>query len=257
MPTPSDFVANCSMLYADVPALQRPAAATADGYQKMEFWWPFEASVPDGAEVDEFVDAVTESRARVVAMNFTLGDAECGGRGIVSHPDRVDEFSAHLDVVADIVTRLGIRRCNVPFGVYLPQYTAEQQLDTAVTNLSKAGDRLHALGAVPMLEPLSGIDNYPVVTAAQTVHIISKVDDAMGRRGAVGLLADLYHLAANGEQIESVLREHWQRIVHVQVADFPGRHEPGTGQLEIDRYLRLLRDLGYRDEVALEYIPSQ
>ncbi|MDV3130194.1 TIM barrel protein [Mycobacterium sp. 21AC1] len=257
MPTPSDFVANCSMLYADTPTLRRPAAATADGYRKLEFWWPFEVSVPDAAAVDEFVDAVAESRARVVAMNFTLGDTESGGRGIVSHPDRAAEFGEHLGVVADIVTRLGIQRCNVPFGIHLPQYTAEQQLDTAVANLSKATDRLHSLGAVPMLEPLSGVDNYPVVTAAQAVRIIAKVDDAVGRRGTVGLLADLYHFAANGEDIDAVLHDHWERIVHVQVADFPGRHEPGTGQLEIDRYLGLLRDLGYRGEVALEYIPSQ
>ncbi|WP_157894366.1 hydroxypyruvate isomerase family protein [Mycolicibacterium wolinskyi] len=257
MPTPSDFVANCSMLYADVPALQRPAAATADGYRKLEFWWPFEDSVPRATEVNTFIDAVSESQATVVAMNFTLGDAESGGRGIVSHPNRAAEFGEHLDVLVDIVARLGIRRCNAPVGVYLSQYDNEQQLDTAVANLRAASDRLHPLGAIPMVEPLSGVDNYPVVTAAQAAQLISRIDDAVGRRGAVGLLADLYHFAANGEDIDSVLRTHCDRIVHVQVADFPGRHEPGTGRLEIDRFLGLLRELGYRGEIALEYIPSR
>jgi hydroxypyruvate isomerase len=108
-----------------------------------------------------------------------------------------------------------------------------------------------------MLEPISGAPDYPIVTAAQAVAVIEQVDVAAGRHGALGLLADLYHLAANGEDIDAVLRRHGERIVHVQVADYPGRHEPGTGRLDIDRYLKLLRALGYRGEVAMEYIPSR
>ncbi|MGV9797617.1 hydroxypyruvate isomerase family protein [Mycobacterium sp. NPDC003449] len=249
------FVANCSILYPTVPLLDQPAAAAADGYRQLEFWWPFDTSTPDEATVSGFVDAVGTSGTRVFAMNFTLGGTESGGRGIVSHPDRAEEFAAHLEAVAGIVTRLGIRRCNVPFGVYLPQYTAEEQLATAIGNLGATSDRLRRVSAVPMLEPLSGVQNYPVVTAEQAAQVISRVEEAVGRPGAVGLLADLYHLAANGEDIETVLRTHAERIAHVQIADFPGRHAPGTGTLDIDGYLRLLDELGYRGEVALEYLP--
>jgi hydroxypyruvate isomerase len=202
--------------------------------------------VPSDTEVRRFVDSVRDCGAQLVAMNFTLGDAGAGERGILSHPHRAAEFRDHCDVVAGIVDQLGIRLCNAPYG--LPDGSDP---DLALENLALACARLRPAGALPMLEPMSGIAGYPVTTAAQAVAIIEKVD------GTVGLLADLYHFAANGEDINAVLRTHADRIVHVQVADFPGRHEPGTGTLDIDRHLTLLRELGYGGEVALEYIPSR
>jgi hydroxypyruvate isomerase len=250
-----DFVANCSMLYAHRTALERAEAAVADGYDKLEFWWPFDSPVPGDAEVTRFIHSVTRSGARVIAMNFTLGDSADGARGILSHPGRSAEFAEHTEVVAGIVERLDIVACNVPYGVRLATCSDAEHRATAVANLTLASDRLLPLGAIPMLEPISGAADYPIVTAAHAVDVIELVDEAVARDGAVGLLADLYHLAANGEDIDVVLREHIDRIAHVQVADFPGRHEPGTGQLDIDRYLKLLRQMGYRGEVAMEYIP--
>jgi hydroxypyruvate isomerase len=257
MPAGSDFVANCTMLYAQETPLERATAAVADGYRKLEFWWPFDSSVPANREIAQFIDSVETSGARVIAMNFTLGGSEDGGRGILSHPGRSAEFAEHTEVVAEIVEKLGIMYCNVPYGVRKAGCTDEEHRRTAVANLVRASDRLLPLGAVPMLEPISGAPDYPIVTAAQAVDVIEQVDAVAGRHGALGLLADLYHLAANGEDIDAVLRRHGERIVHVQIADFPGRHEPGTGRLDIDRYLKLLRALGYRGEVAMEYIPSQ
>lgn len=256
MQSGSDFIANCSMLYAHAAPLERAGAAVADGYRKLEFWWPFDSAVPTDHEIVRFVDSVNDAGAQVIAMNFTLGDSTCGGRGILSHPGRSAEFAEHLEVVAGIVEKLGIMGCNVPYGLPQAGYTDEEHRHTAVQNLVLASDRLRPLGAVPMLEPMSGAPDYPIVTAAHAVDVIEQVDGAAGRRGAVGLLADLYHLAANGEDIESVLRQNCDRIVHVQVADFPGRHEPGTGDLDIDRYLKLLRTLGYRGDVAMEYVPT-
>ncbi|WP_029116711.1 TIM barrel protein [Mycobacterium sp. URHB0044] len=256
MPSSSDFVANCTMLYAHEPPLDRAKAAVADGYRKLEFWWPFDSTVPGDREVDRFVDSVKSSGGQVIAMNFTLGGGDDGGRGMASHPARSAEFAEHTEVLAGVVEQLGIRRCNVPFGVRQAGCTDDEHLRTAVVNLVLASDRLLEVGAVPMLEPISGATDYPIVTAAQAVDVIEHVEAAAGRDGAVGLLADLYHFAANGEDVAAVLRRHVNRIVHVQVADFPGRHEPGTGTLDIDCYLKLLDVWGYRGEVAMEYIPS-
>jgi hydroxypyruvate isomerase len=256
MPSGTDFIANCSMLYAHKAPLERADAAVADGYRKVEFWWPFESSVPTVREINQFVSSVKRSGAQVIAMNFTLGGDGDGGRGILSHLGRATEFAAHTDVLAGIVETLGITRCNVPYGVRRAGHTEDDHRHAAVENLVLASDRLLPLGALPMLEPISGAADYPICTAAQAVSVIQHVEEATGRDGAVGLLADLYHLAANGEDIDAVLRQHCKRIVHVQVADFPGRHEPGTGLLDIDQHLELLHSLGYRGDVALEYIPS-
>ena len=235
------FVANVTLLYGDRPVWDRAAAAVADGYHKIESWWPFETSVPSDAQVGRFVEAVQQSGAQLIAMNFTLGEE----RGILSHPHRAAEFADHTEVVAGIVAQLGVRLCNVPYG--MPEGS---DLQTALENLAAASARLQSVGAMPMLEPMSGAPGYPVTTAGQAVNIIEQV------QAPVGLLADLYHFAVNGEDIDVVLRQHISRIVHVQVADFPGRHEPGTGELDIDGYLTLLQQLGYRGEVALEYLPS-
>lgn len=252
-----DFVANCSLLYAHLDPLERASAAVADGYRKVEFWWPFDSSIPADHEVATFIDSAQTSGAQVVAMNFTLGGPGNGGRGIASHPACSDEFADHVEAVAGIVETLGITRCNIPYGVRLSRVTDDEQRNTAVQNLAFASDRLASLGAVPMLEPISGAGDYPIVTSAQAVDVIKQVETVTGRYGALGLLADLYHLAVNDENIEAVLRRYVGHIVHVQVADHPGRHEPGTGRLAINRYLEILHSLGYRGDVAMEYIPSR
>lgn len=252
-----ELVANCTLLYADVEPLDRAKAAVADGYRKLEFWWPFDATVPADRDVDRFIDSVESSGARAVAMNFTLGGPSAGGRGIASHPARSAEFAEHAEVVAGIVGRLGITLCNVPYGVRLRGIAAaDDQRHAAVQNLTLASERLAVVHAIPMLEPISGADDYPITTAAQAVDVIERVEACTGRVGAVGLLADLYHLAANGEDVEAVLRRYLHRIVHVQVADHPGRHEPGSGRLDIARYVTLMDDWGYRGDIAMEYIPS-
>ncbi|GAA5063819.1 TIM barrel protein [Nocardia callitridis] len=250
------FAANCSMLFGDVPVLEQAARAAAAGYDMVEFWWPFERSVPDDAEVTRFVEAVGAAGPQVIAMNFTLGDAVAGERGIVSDPARIAEFREHLDVLAGIVARLGVLRCCVPYGRVPVGRRLSAHQETAIANLAVASDRLRTVGAVPMLEPLSGVADYPITTAEAAEDIAVRVDSALGRAGTVGILADLYHLAANGADIEAVLRRHIKRIVHVQVADFPGRHEPGTGRLDIDRYLAVLNELGYHGHFALEFVPS-
>ena len=122
-------------------------------------------------------------------------------------------------------------------------------------NLTLAASAAAAIGGTILVEPVSGADRYPLLTAADAVDVITRVEHDSGV-GNVGLLADLYHLAVNGDDVDKVIAAHADRISHVQIADSPGRHEPGTGTLPLLRQVEELYLGGYDGWVGLEYKPS-
>ena len=110
------FTVNCSILLTELPLLERPAAAKAAGFDDVEFWWPFAASVPGDAEVTRFERAITDAGVRLTGLNFNAGDMPAGDRGLVSWPGRADEFRDNADVVAGIGGRLGCTSFNALYG---------------------------------------------------------------------------------------------------------------------------------------------
>jgi hydroxypyruvate isomerase len=245
-------VVNLSTVYGSLPMPDRPAAAARDGFAAVESWWPFPRSVPADREVADFADAVADAGVELVALNFFRGGD--GEHGILSHPDRTAEFREHVQVVRGLTERLGVGLFTAPYGDRRPDLAEQEQRMTAVANLVHAH---HVLGpGVPMLEPLSGAPDYPLTTVADAVAVLDEVDAETGVPGSVGLLADLYHLAANGADIDAELDAHADRIVHVQLADHPGRHAPGTGTIDFGRHLDTLRARGYTGRIALEYFPA-
>ena len=102
-----------------------------------------------------------------------------------------------------------------------------------------------------LVEPVSGPKPYPLRTAADVVAVLDRVDAPN-----VAFLCDLFHLANNGDDLDACVDAYADRIGHVQIADHPGRHEPGTGTLDLDRHLARIQSAGYRGRVALEYVPS-
>jgi hydroxypyruvate isomerase len=108
------FGVNCSMLFTELPVLERPAAAKAAGFDAVEFWWPFSEAVPTDAQVDEFVTAVTDAGVRLAVLNFYAGDMASGDRGVVSWPGREQEFRDNADIVTEIGSRTGCRAFCTP-----------------------------------------------------------------------------------------------------------------------------------------------
>ena len=242
------FVVNCSMLLTDLPVLQRPQAARDAGFRAVEFWWPFDNAVPADAEVDAFLSAVTDAGVRLTALNFAGGDMSAGERGLLSDPRRRQEFRDNADVAFGIADRLGTRAFNALYGNRLEGVDPRTQDEMAAANLEHVGRMAEGRGALILVEPLSGVDRYPLRTAADVLAVIDRVEVTSLR-----LLADLYHLSVNGDDIDAVIDPHVDRIGHVQIADAPGRGAPGTGSLDIGRYLQLLAGRGYRGNVSLEY----
>jgi hydroxypyruvate isomerase len=201
----TSYDVNLSILFTELPLLERPEAARAAGFDAVEFWWPFDVAVPSDRDVDAFVGAVRLAGVRLVGLNFFAGDMPGGDRGLVSWPARAQEFRDNVDVTVGIGEQLGCRAFNALYGNRVADATPEEQDDLAVRQLALAAE-------------------------------------AAGRVGGVALVV--------------AVERYGDRIGHVQIADAPGRHEPGTGSLDLDRPLAALAAAGYQGYVGLEYVPS-
>lgn len=243
------YLANCSLLFTERPLLERPAAARAAGFEAIEFWWPWAVPVPGDAEVDAFVNAISDAGVRLVGLNFFGGHLAGPDCGVLSIPSRSPEFRDNIEVAVSIGSRLGVRAFNALYGNRVPDASGQDEL--ALENLRLAAAAAARIDADILIEAVSGPKPYPLRTADQAVAVV----DAVGEPN-VGFLCDLYHLATNGDDVGAAIARHAAKIKHVQIADAPGRGEPGSGELDLDGHLAALRDHGYDGWVSLEYRPT-
>jgi hydroxypyruvate isomerase len=249
------YEVNCSILFTELPLLERPAAAKEAGFDAVECWWPFAEAVPSDNEVDRLIRSVTDAGVQLVGLNFFAGDMPGGDRGLVSWPARSGEFRDNVEVTIGIGERLGCRAFNALYGNRVEDADPAAQDELATENLAIAGRAAARIGGTVLVEPVSGASRYPLLTAADAVGVIDRVAAQTGVAN-LGFLCDLYHLASNGDDLDQVIATYGDRVAHVQIADAPGRNEPGTGTLDLDRYLALLAAAGYDGWVGLEYKPS-
>ncbi|MFI6505960.1 hydroxypyruvate isomerase family protein, partial [Nonomuraea typhae] len=236
---------NCSILFTDLPILQRPQAARKAGFDAVEFWWPFENAVPTGREVEAFLHSLADAGVQLTGLNFYAGNMPGGERGLLSHAPRAREFRENVAVVAEIGRRTGCRAFNALYGNRLDGISEQEQDELAVEQLRLAAAEVDG---VILVEPLSGAPRYPLTTAADVLRVLNRVGLPQ-----VKLLADLYHLAVNGDDVQAVLSTCSGRIGHVQIADAPGRGAPGTGDLPLAAWLTELDLAGYDGWIGLEY----
>jgi len=249
------YAVNLSILFTELPLLDRPAAAAAAGFDAVEFWWPFATATPADDEVAAFVTAVEQAGVRLIGLNLFAGNMPAGERGLVSWPGREQEFADSVAVAVAIGRRLGCKVFNALYGNRLEGQEPGTQDEVAIRNLALAARSIGEIGGTVLLEPVSGIAAYPLKTAEDVAGVLDRVREAQGATN-IGLLADLYHLTVNGDDLDKVIDAYADRIAHVQIADAPGRHEPGTGDIDIFGYVDKIGATGYRGYVAAEYAPS-
>jgi hydroxypyruvate isomerase len=247
--------ANVSMLFTELPYLDRFAAAGRLGFTQVESWWPFTSPAPTSAEVDVVVNAVTAAGVSLSALNFFGGDIAGGERGIASRPDRQGELAANIEAVVGIAERTECRLFNLLYGQLDDRWSADEQARTAVASIRAAADAVGPLGGTVLLEPLTkGLNGrYPLLTADDVVALL---DGPLKDLDNVSLLFDTFHLGSNGVDLVATASTLGAGIAHVQVADSPGRGEPGSGALPIDVTLDALLAAGYGGVVACEYKPT-
>jgi hydroxypyruvate isomerase len=247
--------ANISLLFSELPYLDRFAAAADAGFTSVETWWPFATAVPEERELADFLSAA--SVIPLSAINLFAGDVGAGERGLACRLDRRGDFVANLTAVTRIAEHTGCTGFNALYGQFQPGHSIEAQRAVAITNLSLATTRLSALGGTVFVEPLTrGISGrYPVQTAADAASIVREVRETTGLPN-IGILFDTFHLANNGVDLVWAIRTWRALIARVQLADCPSRSEPGSGRLDFPAIIEELSTAGYRGVIAGEYVPS-
>ncbi|WP_017612804.1 hydroxypyruvate isomerase family protein [Nocardiopsis salina] len=245
---------NCSLLFTELPVNERPRAARDAGFDAVEFWWPFDTATPPQSDIDAFISAIENAGVRLTGLNFFAGQLPGPDRGVLSHPDRIAEFRANTELVAQIAERTGATGFNALYGRTQDWADPAEQHRTALENTVAAAEAVARVGGTVLIEPISGADDYPLKTAADGLAFVEEARKAGADN--VAFLADFFHLAVNGDDVARVVRDHAAEFGHIQIADAPGRGEPGSGDLPLDALLTDAQSNGYSGLVGLEYKPT-
>ena len=240
------FSANLSILFKEAPLLERFGRAAEAGFSAVEFWWP-----GHDVELGQIERAVEDAALEVALFNFDAGDMPAGERGLAGNPDREQQFRENVPVALELARSLGCRRMNVLVGHEISGMDRDEQLALARENVRFAAD--DAAGITVMVEAVNTFENGPYLlyTTEQAVEFVREV----GREN-VRVQHDFYHMQRMEGNLVATLREHIGSIGHVQIADSPGRWEPGTGEIHYPYVLAELERLGYDGYVGLEYNPT-
>ncbi|GHD90810.1 TIM barrel protein [Streptomyces naganishii] len=253
------FNVNLSILFTELPLLERPAAAAAAGFTAVELWWPWvDTPTPAQPELDALRKAIEDAGVRLTGLNFYAGRLPGPDRGALSVPGEESErFRANVEVAAGFAHSLGCRALNALYGNRVEGADPAEQDALALENLLLAARAADRIGATLLIEALNRPESprYPLVSAPAAVGIVEQVNEATGL-GNAKFLMDLYHLAMNGEDLPTVVDRYAPVTGHVQIADSPGRGAPGTGSLPLEDLLDQLRKAGYDGWVGLEYKPG-
>ena len=249
------YLANCSMLFTERPLLERPQAAKAAGFDAIELWWPWpHQPVPADAEVAALVAAVRDAGVQLVGLNFFAGDLAGPDCGVLSIPDRAGEFRDNVDVAIGIGEQLGVSAFNALYGNRVDGVAPQAQDELGREQLGLAAKAAERIDATVLVESVSGPKPYPLRTAADSVTVVEDV--RRDGHANIGFLCDLFHLANNGDDVNAAIAAYADVTAHVQIADWPGRGEPGSGELRLDQLLGELADNGYDGWAGLEYKPT-
>lgn len=241
------FAANLSMLFPERLFLDRFACAARDGFKAVEFLFPYDWAAADLA------NRLADHGLTQVLFNLPPGDWERGDRGFSCLPERVAEFRESVELALEYASALDCKRLHIMAGMATDRADRDALHATYVENLRHAADRAATQGVTVLIEPLNPHDvpGYFLDGVPRALEVIAAVD-----RPNLKLQADIYHLQRTQGELASTLSAHIDIIGHVQIADTPGRHEPGTGEINYPFVFATLDKLGYEGWVGCEYVPS-
>lgn len=234
------------MLWQELDPYDRFAAAAKAGFTKVEMLFPQEL------DASRLVATLQVHGLEMVLFDPTAGDWASGERGTLALPGREEESALAVRDAITLAQRIGTRRLNTLVGVLAATIDVQQAETTAVANLRQLAPLADEAGITLLIEALNSVDapGYWPSTVAAAARLVDEVD-----RSNVRLQLDQYHAAMAGENALTCLEEYFPMVGHVQIADVPGRHEPGTGSEPIGEFLKALDRLGYEGFVGLEYRP--
>jgi hydroxypyruvate isomerase len=240
------FAANLTMLFTELPFMERFAAARAAGFDAVEYLFPY--AYPK----EELAAALVANGLEQVLHNLPAGDWDAGERGIACHPDRVAEFERGVAQAIEYATALRCPQVNCLAGKVPAGVSPERAHAALVGNLRFAAAALKRAGIRLLVEPVNSFD--------VPGFFLTRTDQALAVADEVGsdnlfLQYDIYHAQRMEGELGATLRNHLPRIGHIQLADNPGRNEPGTGEINYAWLFRHIDALGWRGTIGCEYKP--
>ncbi|KQP35188.1 hydroxypyruvate isomerase [Pseudorhodoferax sp. Leaf274] len=241
------FAANLTMLFNEVPFLDRFERAAHAGFQAVEFMFPYPYSAAD------ILGRLQEHRLQLVLHNLPAGDWDAGERGIACIPGREREFRTGVGQAIEYARVLGVQQLNCLVGKTPAGVDAARVHATLVDNLRYAALQLADAGLKLLVEPVNSFDipGFHLNRSAPTLALL----DEVGAPNAY-LQYDIYHMQRMEGELAATIARHLPRIAHIQLADNPGRNEPGTGEINYPFLFAHLDRIGYAGWVGCEYKPA-
>jgi hydroxypyruvate isomerase len=240
------FAANLSLMFSDLGFLQRFGAARNAGFDAVEFQFPYAHAK------EEVAEQLQRAQLAAVLHNLPAGNWEAGERGLACDPARIGQFQDSVALALDYAKALGVRQLHCLAGLRIPGVSPARARATYIANLRFAADQLAPHGIDLLIEPINTHDvpGYFLTGTEQAAGIIAEC-------GAPNLFLqyDVYHMQRMEGELANTLRARLAIIKHIQIADTPGRHEPGTGEINYPFLFALIDELGYDGWIGCEYIP--
>ncbi|SEG62763.1 2-oxo-tetronate isomerase [Vibrio hangzhouensis] len=240
------FAANLTMLFTEVPFLERFEKAHQAGFQAIEYLFPY------AFEPQLLASKLEQFGLEQALFNLPPGDWDAGERGFAAIPGREEEFRSSVERALVYAKALKCPKVHAMSGIIDPRYSKEQHVETFISNIRFAADKFAEHGIALMIEPLNARDvpNYFVAHQRDAVDLIRLVD-----RPNVKLQLDLYHAQIMDGDLTTLIREVASFTGHVQIASVPERHEPSEGELNYPHLFKVLDDSGYSGWIGCEYNP--
>lgn len=242
-----NFAANLTMLFTELPFLERFEAAAKANFKAVEFLFPYAFALED------IKQKLGSNALLLVLHNLPAGNWDAGERGIACLPDRVDEFRASVATAISYATVLGVKQLNCLAGIAPAGVANDALRSTFVSNLRYAAAQLAAHGLRLLIEPINTYD-IPGFYLNRTQQAIDILDEVGADNAFVQY--DIYHAQRTEGELAATLKKHLSRIGHIQLADNPGRNEPGTGEINYAWLFKHLDAIGYKGWVGCEYKPA-
>ena len=239
--------ANISLLFTELPMLDRIKAACDEGFTAFELHFPYE--IP----IEELIKVVEKTKMNVSIFNFPAGDFPNGGPGIASISEREAHFRASVAEARMYVEALKPYGINMLSGCPLKYTKKKLGKKIFIKNLIYAAQRFQDTNTLMLIEPINLYDrpNYLINTTFEAIEIIKK-----SQLQNVKVLFDIYHMHRMGEDIKKTIINNFSYIGHIQFADYPGRNQPGTGKIKFEEIFNTLKKLRYDRWIGAEYNPK-
>ncbi len=242
------FSANLSMLFKEVDFLDRFERAAKVGFKGVEFLFPYEW------DKEELQERILKHHLEMVLFNLPAGHWSAGERGLACLPDRVHEFQEGVGLAMEYATALKCRRVNCLAGIPPVTVADEKKWESLVSNVRFAAEETQKAGVTLVVEAINSQDipGFCLSTTKQVLALLKAADHPNAH-----IQYDIYHMQIMEGNLTKTIGENVERIRHMQLADVPGRHEPGTGEINFDHIFRFVDGLSYDGWIGCEYNPSK